>query len=439
MMKFFSFLTAVCLIILPFPSIPVSAAPDTSGVLLSPGLEVIAATCELVMSIAPGGEAVLTAKDFEHATGSGLGSITLKSRPDSTVGQLLSGSLVVPEGQTMTATDLSRRALSFVPSSTAVSGDKAEFTFTADGSPYVYTCRILVIDTAKTNSSPRLDCATSASLKALTYTGHVCGGQLSGMDPDGDPLTYEIVKYPSHGCITVIDAGAGTYLYRPASGYSGKDSFTYTVRDSYGKYADGTATVSVNVSRYSISVDYADMSGAGECAALTVTAAGLMSGAQMGSGYYFNPDQTVSRSEFLVMVMTAAGIKSLPEVDKTVFADDGEIQPAMKPYVAAAYELGYTNGWIVDGKQCFKPNEPITTAEAAVLTAAVLGIPTDDAVPAASSGGIGAPSWAKDAVSTLTAGGFSLTALSADKVTASKLLDREAAAVLLCAVMRCVE
>ncbi|MCQ2354663.1 MAG: S-layer homology domain-containing protein [Clostridia bacterium] len=439
MAKLFSVFTAICLLIVPFGTLPVSAEEKTSAVLFSPGLDVIAASCELIVSTTPDKEAILTAEDFEHATGAGFKSITLCTRPDATVGQLLSGSLVVPAGQTVTAADLSRRSLSFVPSASVVSGDTAEFTFTADGSPYAYTCRIVVTDAAKSNSAPRLDCATSASLTALTYTGYVCGGQLSGIDPDGDALMYEIVNYPSHGCLTLTDASAGTYLYRPASGYSGKDSFTYTVRDSLGNYADGTAKVSVNVSRYNVPVDFADMSGAAECAALTVTAAGLMSGTQTGSTCYFNPDQTVSRAEFIVMLMTAAGMKNMPDADKTVFSDDADIQSAMKPYVAAAYELGYTNGWIVDGKQCFKPNEPITTAEAAVLTAAVLGIPTDDAVPASAAGSLGAPSWAKDAVSTLTAGGFSLTALSADKVTAGKLLDREDAAVLLCAVMRCTE
>ena len=146
---------------------------------------------------------------------------------------------------------------------------------------------------------------------------------------------------------------------------------------------------------------------------------------------------TVSRAEFLVMVMSAAGIDSLPEADKTVFADDDAILPSMKSYVAAAYELGFTDGWIVDGKQCFCPSEPITVAEAAVLTAAVLGIPTGDAVPVSADWDTGSPNWAKDAVAVLTAGGFSLTGLSDERITAGKLLDREAAAVLLCAVLRC--
>lgn len=434
-MKFLSVLTAALLVLLPFGSLPVSAA--NANVPLSPGLEVIAACCSLNISTAPGDEITLYREDFAHAVGSITDGITLISRPDATVGQLVCGSLAVPAGQFFSASDLDVRGISFVPTDSAGEGTETEFTFRSGDSPLTYTCRVTLTKAAKANSAPRLDCATSAALCAATYVGRVCGGQLSGMDPDGDILTYEIVKYPSHGTLTLTDATAGTYLYQPASGYSGKDSFSYTVKDSLGKYADGNATVSIGVSRYSTSVDYADMSGAGECAALTVTAAGLMNGTKLDSGYYFNPDMTVSRAEFLVMVMSAAGIDSLPEADKTVFADDGDILPSMKPYVAAAYELGFTDGWIVDGKQCFCPSEPITVAEAAVLTAAVLGIPTDNAVPVSADWDTGSPNWAKNAVAALTAGGFSLTGISSERITAGKLLDREAAAVLLCAVMRC--
>ena len=54
-----------------------------------------------------------------------------------------------------------------------------------------------------------------------------------------------------------------------------------------------------------------------------------MGGTEVGGKNYFYPSQTVSRSEFLVMAMTAAGIKDLPACDVTVFADDGDIpQPS---------------------------------------------------------------------------------------------------------------
>jgi outer membrane protein OmpA-like peptidoglycan-associated protein len=59
-------------------------------------------------------------------------------------------------------------------------------------------------------------------------------------DPDNDTLTITAVSTPMHGSAEI---GAGGVSYTPAAGYSGSDSFTYTISDGRG----GTATASVNV------------------------------------------------------------------------------------------------------------------------------------------------------------------------------------------------
>ncbi len=61
-------------------------------------------------------------------------------------------------------------------------------------------------------------------------------------DPNDDALTVTGVSQPSNGTLT--DNGDGTWTYTPDSGYSGTDSFTYTVTD--GTETD-TATVTVTV------------------------------------------------------------------------------------------------------------------------------------------------------------------------------------------------
>jgi VCBS repeat-containing protein len=62
-------------------------------------------------------------------------------------------------------------------------------------------------------------------------------------DPDGDALTAAKATDPAHGAVTVN--ATGTFTYTPAAGYSGADSFTYTVSD--GTLLD-TGTVSLTVS-----------------------------------------------------------------------------------------------------------------------------------------------------------------------------------------------
>jgi hypothetical protein len=66
---------------------------------------------------------------------------------------------------------------------------------------------------------------------------------LTASDSDGDKLTYSIVKQPSHGTLTGTPPSE---TYKPASGYTGSDSFTFKVND--GKADSNTATISISIS-----------------------------------------------------------------------------------------------------------------------------------------------------------------------------------------------
>ncbi len=61
-------------------------------------------------------------------------------------------------------------------------------------------------------------------------------------DPDNDPLSITAVSVPAHGTATI---GSGGILYTPAAGYTGSDSFSYTISD--GRGGSATATVSITV------------------------------------------------------------------------------------------------------------------------------------------------------------------------------------------------
>jgi hypothetical protein len=63
---------------------------------------------------------------------------------------------------------------------------------------------------------------------------------------DGDTLTATGVTQGAHG--TVVLGGNGTASYTPATGFTGSDSFTYTVTDAYGTTATGTIAVTVGTS-----------------------------------------------------------------------------------------------------------------------------------------------------------------------------------------------
>ncbi len=65
-------------------------------------------------------------------------------------------------------------------------------------------------------------------------------------DPDGDPLSLiasPVVVPPTNGTATKVDAG--TILYTPNPGFTGTDTFTYEIGDSFGARARGGVTVEV--------------------------------------------------------------------------------------------------------------------------------------------------------------------------------------------------
>jgi plastocyanin len=68
-------------------------------------------------------------------------------------------------------------------------------------------------------------------------------GQLYGYDPDGDPITAQLVSGPSNGTLTFHPDG--TFTYTPNTHYVGPDSFTYTWSD--GLTSGNTATVTIDV------------------------------------------------------------------------------------------------------------------------------------------------------------------------------------------------
>ena len=197
-------------------------------------------------------------------------------------------------------------------------------------------------------------------------------------------------------------------------------------QDEWGNYA-GEAEVKVTVSRFS-APDFVDMSGSAETFARIVTAEGLMSGTLVGGESYFYPDRGVTRSEFTVMLMKAAGIEA-SAVSATVFADDAEISVSARPYVRMAHEMGLTDGWIKEGRQVFGGGEEITLAEAAVMTARLLGLDQNGAIEVSLSPG--EANWARRELAALSRAGFYLSG--------SGTLDRAGAAELLCGVMKIAE
>ncbi len=394
---------------------------------LSHGIKVLAERGGMAMAGTREGGIGFEADDFARAMNlSSISSITVTKLPPITEGELLLGSVVLSEGQTVSAKNLG--FLKYEHKSDIVSA--SSFRFKVGESAYDLRCSLYMLD--KANYAPTLSIAPETALEVSTHRDIMLHGILPCYDAEGDATRIEIVSYPKKGSVILTDSESGEYTYLPNEGYTGKDSFTYVAVDVYGNYS-ASKEVSLEVRRPKTSVVYADMiSSPSYNSALTVTEEGIMSGSVVGQISYFYPERTVSRAEFVVMAMRSVGISEVAESDTTVFFDNDEIPSELRGYISTAYELGYINGRSVDGKLCFCPNDEITRAEAAVVICNMIDAATPAVTPVfADSADI--PAYAVSAVNSL--GYMGILRVDEGNISASAPMTREDTAHLCSLVM----
>ena len=236
-----------------------------------------------------------------------------------------------------------------------------------------------------------------------TYRGVSIGGCLKAYDADGDDIAFEIVTEPMKGSVAL--SADGYFVYTPQEGRRGRDYFGFRAVDSLGN-ASQEGTVIIRLLKQKTKLTYADMEGSGdEYAAVMLTELGVFTGSTLGEEIVFDPDDTVTRGEFLVLCMNAADCDVLSGVKSTGFADDADIGAWLKPYVATALMQGYIRGLDSEDGPVFRPNETITLRDACVMLNAVLGV--TDVVSAAYFDDTGSPE--AQAVANLTAAGVMLS------------------------------
>ncbi|CAK9052755.1 Probable bifunctional chitinase/lysozyme [Includes: Chitinase [Durusdinium trenchii] len=93
----------------------------------------------------------------------------------------------------------------------------------------------------ETNSDPT---AAYDSVTTPFETAVIVSVLANDSDPDGDTLSIQSFTQPTSG--TVTDNGDGTLTYNPTVGFSGGDSFNYTVADGRGGTAVGVVNLTVS-------------------------------------------------------------------------------------------------------------------------------------------------------------------------------------------------
>ncbi len=253
-----------------------------------------------------------------------------------------------------------------------------------------------------------------------TYRGVSFGGELNAVDPDGDALSFEITTQPRKGTIELKDDGS--FVYSPAEGKRGRDYFGYKAIDAQGNRSQ-EATVIIRLVKNK-SVSYADMDGeASYCSAVRLAECGAFIGKQIGGDYYFEPQKTLTRGEFVSMCLCVTGADVLSGVISTGFCDDDSIPDRQRAYVASAVRDGVVKGKAGASGAVFDAGADISRAEAGVMLNRLLRLTNAASVGTAET-------WASQAAANLDACGI-MDGASLD----SAALTRAEAADMLAAAM----
>jgi hypothetical protein len=347
---------------------------------LSCAVDQLTEQAELIKTGILGEEMTFTDADFRQALGvTTYPSITLVTLPAFTDGVLKLNGLRVSAGQTIARADIS--GLTFTPATDMVTDSSFTFRVGELCGGATLRCSLKLIE--QVNAAPTSGGGSEACFSLYTQKNISVFGTLSGYDPEGDQLTYLIITYPERGSLTVTDALAGDFRYTPRAGFTGKDSFTYVVRDSYGNYS-APATVRIQVDKGVADLDYFDTDPALEGGTVQSTEVAPEEALQylvrrhilMGDaaeGAIGDPSEVgITRVDFLCAAMKATGQFTTASGAQTIFDDEEAIPSAARATVAKAQQLGYVSGVWREGGLYFSPDECITVSEALAILSRML-------------------------------------------------------------------
>lgn len=249
----------------------------------------------------------------------------------------------------------------------------------------------------KENQPPVAEDSAMETYKNLENTG-----KLKVKDPEGEALTFTVVRQPKRGTVTVAEDGSFTYT--PKKNKVGIDSFTYTAADPAGKVSR-EATVTVTILKPTDATQYSDTTGKSCCfAAEWMRHTGIFTGENLAGNPCFAPEKAVTRGEFVTMLVRALDIPVDEEVTVTGYEDG--VPGWLKPYLAAAARAGITAD--IPARETFGADEPMESGEAAAMLCGALDISVDTPSAAVESPEEDVPAWQTAALEAVEEAGIHL-------------------------------
>ena len=290
--------------------------------------------------------------DFSHGEEEITG-ICITGLPAAETGTVMLGRRVLRSGDILTAQQVAQ--MTFAPLQTQES-KVAEVTYLPIFADRVEPAAVMTLSIR--GKEDKIPVAQDSALETYKNLSHE--GKLLASDPEEQKLTYTLVRQPRRGTVELREDGS--FLYTPKKNKVGVDSFTFTAADPAGNVSR-EATVTVQILKPVDAMLYRDTAGT-DCrfSAEWLRNTGLFAGEQVAGETFFFPDKTVTRGEFLSMLVNLLEIP-VEEVN----APDW-----VQPYLDAAIRSGLVTGW---QQESFHMSEAITGAEAAVMLQNALDLP----------------------------------------------------------------
>ena len=325
-----------------------------------------------------------------------LEGICITALPDSSTGTILLGTRVLQPGDILTAQQLAQ--MTFSPIRTEEDAS-AQLEYLPIYENHVAPCTTMTIAVRG-----KEDLAPVAEDTAVeTYKNLELQGRLKVRDPEGQPMTYTIIRQSKRGTVTIDEDGSFTYT--PKKNKVGVDSFVYTATDPAGKVSR-EATVTITILKPTDSAQYSDTKGTScHFTAEWMRHSGIFSGENLAGTPCFQPQQQVTRGEFVTMLVKTLEIPTDEEIALTGYTDD--IPKWLQPYLTAAVRSGLTAG--LPNQDMFGADTVISGAEAAVMVQNALDMRVEEP-GTVSCEEEALPTWADSALRALEAGDIHLDA-----------------------------
>ena len=189
-------------------------------------------------------------------------------------------------------------------------------------------------------------------------------------------LRYIIEVQPSHGTLLFENPKVSTFTYTPDKDYIGTDSFSFKLTN--GTLSSNVAMVTITVIENPTNIipfNYVDMHDHwANYSASHLAARSIIVGEEIGNRYYFNPNNLVTRKDFMLylLAITESNKDANTASPNTTFEDEKIYPSWLLEAAKLAYSKGIIKGTIMNNKLYLNLYENLTRSQAAVMINNVL-------------------------------------------------------------------